>query len=264
MAVEKRHIVTIVSDWGIRDYYAAVVRGKLLTLCPQATLYDISHAVAPFNLHQAAFILKNSYHYYPEGSWHIIAVETQVAPDAAQLIVRYNGHYFIGCDNGIYSILFDQNLPDEMYRIVPQPSFAASTFPVRDIYVPVLSQILNGADIRTVAQQQATIAGKRPFAPVINDSLITGRVTYIDRYENIHTDIHRSDIARMPDTGSFDLFMKDKKPHKIRRIHTSFSEVEEGEFVLLFVNDYLMIAMNHGNVAGLFGMEEGDIVRLAF
>lgn len=248
MASGKEHIATIISDWGTADHYLAAVRGRLLSLCPQARLFDISHAVAPFNTAQAAFLLKSSYHYFPEKSWHIIAVETNPSPETVHLMVKYNEHYFVGCDNGVFSLIFEENPPQNIYRI--KPIAESSTFPTRDIYIPAMAAVFNGKSITDVADPVASMVEKRMFHAVVQGDRIIGKIVYFDNYENIYTNIRRGDVERKLTGRPFTLTIGNSS-YEIPKIAASFSEVGISDFALLFVDDYLMIALNHANAAGL-------------
>ncbi|MDR0363710.1 MAG: SAM-dependent chlorinase/fluorinase [Bacteroidales bacterium] len=250
MAADRNHIATITSDWGTADHYLATVKGALLSLCPQARLIDISHSVVPFDTFQAAFILKNSYLYYPKNSWHIIAVETKPSLKADQLIVQYNDHYFISCDNGVFSLIFEGNPAQEIYRIKKMPFCESSPFPTRDIYIPILAAIFNGKSISDIADPVDSFVEKRMFQPVVQENKIIGRSVYFDNYENIYTNIRRADVERKMTAKPFILTIGNYS-YEIKKVVSAFSEVGEGDFALLFVNDYLMIAINHGNAAGL-------------
>jgi len=71
------HIITLTSDWKEYDFYVASLKGKLLSICPEATLVDITHSIKPFNTAEAAFVLKNSYPHFPDNTIHIIAVNSE-------------------------------------------------------------------------------------------------------------------------------------------------------------------------------------------
>ena len=98
-------IVTLTSDWGTRDYYAAAVKGTLLSMMPDVTIVDITHQINPFNISQAGFTLKHCYKNFPVGTIHIIAVETIESLDSPHVVVKAGGHYFISTDNGIFLLL---------------------------------------------------------------------------------------------------------------------------------------------------------------
>ena len=183
------HIITITSDWGIKDYYLAVAKGQLLSCCPDVVLVDISHSIQPFNISEAAFVLKNSFSHFPKNSWHVIEVSTNMPSDAPYLIVKYQDHFFVGRDDGIFSLIFENHDPNEIFEINDPPD---TLFPMRDIYIPVLMQLFQGIDIRKISHPVSSIRKKIPFMPTITGNVINGQIVYVDNYENIFTNIHRS------------------------------------------------------------------------
>ena len=100
-------IITLTSDWGTKDHYLASVKGVILKQIPEARIVDISHNISPHNLTEAAFIIRNCYHDFPEGTIHIIGVSTIESEHTPHTIICTEGQYFIGADNGIFSLIFD-------------------------------------------------------------------------------------------------------------------------------------------------------------
>ena len=264
MTKKENHIVTIISDWGIKDYYLAIVKGQLLSCCPDAVLVDISHSIQPFNTSEAAFILKNSYLHFPKNSWHVIEVSNNMHSDVPYLIVKCQDHFFIGRDDGIFSLIFEDKVPDEIFEINDPPK---TIFPMRDIYIPVLTQLFQGLDIRKIAHRVPSIQKTTPFMPTISENIIHGQVVYVDNYENMFTNIHRSDFDKARQNISrFTLYIGGGyNRYEGLKISNNFQKIsDDGVIVLFFVNDYLVIAIKHGNAATLLGGVEGEIVMLEF
>ncbi len=97
-------IITLTTDWGSKDHYLASVKGAILSKIPDATIIDISHEIAPFDLNQASYILKSVYKNFPKGSIHIIGVNCEASLDQSHVIIKEQEQYFIGADNGIFSL----------------------------------------------------------------------------------------------------------------------------------------------------------------
>ena len=264
MKRSENHIVTITSDWGIKDYYLAVVKGQLLSYCPEAVLVDISHSIQPFNISEAAFVLKNSFLHFPKNTWHIIEVSTDKPSDAPYLIVSHREHFFVGRDDGVFSLILGDDKPDEIFEINDPPE---TLFPMRDIYIPVLAQLFQGVDIHKITHPASSIRKKIPYMPTIFGNIVKGQVVYVDNYENIFTNIHRSifDKARQ-DASHFFLYIggSNNKRNEKLKISNNFQKSKDGDAVIFFVNDYLVIAIKHGNAAGLLGGNEGEIVIIEF
>jgi len=263
MTKKENQVVTITSDWGIKGYYLAVVKGQLLSCCPEVTVMDISHSIQPFNTSEAAFVLKNSYLHFPKTTWHIIEVFSGVPPDAPYLIVGCKEHFFIGRDDGVFSLILENDEPDMIFKINDPPE---TLFPMRDIYIPILSQIFQGTDIQKIAHPISSIKKKTPFKPTVSDNIISGQVVYVDNYENIFTNIHRNIFDQTQQNASrFTLYVGGSyNRYGNLKISNHFQKTGDSAIVAFFVNNYLVIAVKHGNAAGLLGGKEGDAVMVEF
>jgi len=271
MAKKENQIITITSDWGLKGYYLAVVKGQLLSCCPEATVVDISHSIQPFNTSEAAFVLRNSFLHFPKNTWHVIEVSTDTPSDAAYLIVNHREHFFIGRDDGIFSLLLEDNTPDGIFAINDPPE---TLFPMRDIYIPVLAQLFQGVDIHNIARPVPSVRKWMSLTPIVFKSvvegktadIIKGQVVYVDNYENIFTNIHRTvfDETRH-DATRFTLYVGGGySRYPGLKISNNFQKVRDGDIVTFFVNDYLVVAVKHGAAAGLLGGNEGEDVMVEF
>ena len=123
-------IITLTSDWGSSDYYAAAVKGEILSQLPNATIVDITHEIAPFDSIGAGFALRNCYPSFPEGTIHIIAVETVEDRKTPHIVVKAHGQYFIGTDNGVFRQIFNEF--EEAYCITALQDSPSFNFCERD------------------------------------------------------------------------------------------------------------------------------------
>ena len=130
----EQSIITLTSDMGYRDYYVAAVKGVIYSQCPNCHVVDISHSITPFNTFHAAWVLKNAYLNFPKGTVHILSVNSEGSDDIAQVVVDYDGHYFIGADNGVFSLMFDKK-PDRVFEININQDSDSMTFHSRDLFL---------------------------------------------------------------------------------------------------------------------------------
>ena len=92
-------IVTLTSDLGIKDYYVAIIKGKILSRMATANIVDISHEIAPFDIQEAAFLLKNSFFHFPAGTIHLVSVHAERRNLTKCLIIEFKDHFFVGIDH---------------------------------------------------------------------------------------------------------------------------------------------------------------------
>ena len=148
-------IITLTSDMGLQDHYVGALKGFILKQCPNAVLVDISHHVQPFNILQASFFVQNCINDFPEGTIHLIAVNSEPVinfgrPEDGKFpsIMKYKGQYFVSTDNGIFSLLLKDALPEKIYRIdgaVSSPD--ALRYPAKNILAKAAAQLANGISL---------------------------------------------------------------------------------------------------------------------
>ena len=108
-------IITLTSDYGNRDYFTAAIKGALLSETPNAQIIDISHEISPFNIQEAAYILKNAYVHFPKGTIHMIGIDSEASTNKLHIACKFDGHYFIGADTGIFSLMFPHIKAEQIF-----------------------------------------------------------------------------------------------------------------------------------------------------
>jgi S-adenosyl-L-methionine hydrolase (adenosine-forming) len=255
-------IITLTTDLGDKDIYQAALKGSILKLLPAVTIVDITHSVAAFNVQQAAFILKNSYYYFPEGSVHLIGIDTVFNEQTRYLAVKYKNHFFVGADNGIFSLMFS-DAPDEMVELNIMQDLKFLHFPLADIFVKAAVHMAKGGKLTEIGLPVSSIENKMNLQPVIEKNLIKGVVIYIDSFQNVITNITKEFFNRIQQGRQFTLYFK--RNETITNLSWHYNEVPEGEKLCLFgISDHLEIAINKGNASGLLGLNLGDSVIIDF
>jgi len=255
-------IITLTTDLGDKDIYQAALKGSILKVLPTANIVDITHSVTAFNIQQAAFILKNSYYYFPEQTVHLIGIDTVYNTNVKYLAVKYRNHYFVGADNGIFSLMFNTD-PDEMVEITIMQDLKFLHFPLTDIFVKAACKLAQGGKLTDIGVPVDTIEKKMNLQPVIEKNLIKGMVIYIDSFQNVITNITKDLFMQIQQGRRFILYFK--RNEVITQLSWYYNEVDEGEKLCLFgISDHLEIAINKGNASGLLGLNLGDSVIIDF
>lgn len=255
-------IITLTTDLGDKDIYQAALKGSILKLLPTVTIVDITHSVAAFNVQQAAFILKNSYYYFPEGTVHLIGIDTVFNEQTRYLAVQYKNHFFIGADNGIFSLMFS-DVPDNMVELNIMQDLKFLHFPLADIFVKAAVHMAKGGKLTEIGLPVSSVENKMNLQPVIEKNLIKGVVIYIDSFQNVITNITKEFFNRIQQGRQFTLYFK--RNETITHLSWHYNEVPEGEKLCLFgISDHLEIAINKGNASGLLGLNLGDSVIIDF
>ena len=106
-------IITLTTDLGLKDFYVGSLKGTILNQLADVTIVDISHNIPLYDYSKAAFIVRNCYLDFPQGTIHIIGLNPEIDSESVHVAIFYNGHYFIGADNGMFSLIFDST-PDKI------------------------------------------------------------------------------------------------------------------------------------------------------
>ena len=62
-----RPIIALLTDFGTASHYAGTMKGVVLTLCPDATLADITHEIPPHDVLTGALELAAATNIFPAG-----------------------------------------------------------------------------------------------------------------------------------------------------------------------------------------------------
>lgn len=253
-------IITLTSDWGNKDHYAGSVKGAILKLHLTATIIDISHQVQPFKLYQASFILKSCYNDFPEGTVHIIGINSELIDDTAHVAILKNGQYFISADNGIFSLLFD-SAPEKIVEINTKQK-KHPTFPAYDIFVPAACHLASGKPIEELGSVRNSVKEMIAFQPIETNNYIRGMIVYVDNYFNAITNISKKLFFETAKNRDYTIKFAS---YTINKISETYNDVPEGEKLALFGSTgYLQIAQNKGDAANQLGLDVNSLVVVDF
>lgn len=252
-------IITLTTDFGLKDYYVGLLKGALLSKDPALQIVDISHNVPIYDIVQGAFILKNCFAEFPTGTIHILSIGGG-SKKACFLAIRHNGHYFIGPDNGIFSLLFEHQITKDVYEI---NYIENNAFPIKDTFAEAVAHLISEKPFNEIGIPIESIEERITFQPVISTSEIRGAVIYIDNYENVITNITRALFDKIGNGRKFALYFKAHNP--IVRLSNRYSDVAVGE-ILCFFNSAgcLEIAINQGKAASLHSLKLEGTIQVNF
>lgn len=261
------NIVTLTSDLGTKDYYLASVKAAALKQITDVQLVDISHHIPPFDMAKAAFVLKNVWKEFPEGTFHIVGVDSDWRQASPYVLILKEGQYFIGSDNGFFSLLFDGDPADEIY-VLNMVGDEDLGFPTKSIFIPIVAQICTGKDLSEIGTIKDDYVRRPGLNPVIEYNNIRGMAIYVDGYGNVITNISKALFEDVVGNKDFHIVLR-RGDSELNRISRAYNEVPEGEKLAIFTSGgYLEIAINRGvegsggGASDLLGIRENDIIRI--
>ena len=246
-------ILTLTSDIGQQDFLTGAVKGQLLQASELFSLVDISHQISPFNYPQAAYVCRNAIKNFPIGTFHLILVNLFDEKPEHMLIAEHNGHY-IGCvDNGLLTMILEE-IPQKVVALALEKNQRKNTLYCTNVFAKAFNDIVSGKTLDQVGDSSVSIQVKNPLRPLLGANWMEGQIIFIDNFENVIVNITREDFEEQRKGRSFKIVFK--RDEVIEKICDTYADVQEGEKLALFNSaDYLEIAINKGNAAGLFGLQ---------
>lgn len=273
-------IITLTTDFGHKDHFVGALKGTIYKELSDAKIVDITHTVSPFNIQECAYILKNSYKAFPEGTIHIVGVDAEPTKENQHIAVLVDNHYFISANNGVISLITSEIEPEKVVEInIPNP--VVGSFPVLDIFVKVACHIVRGGKLEVVGKSFEELKELKEFAPRLTNEgkTIVGSVIYIDNYGNVITNIQKSLFEAYRNGRNFEINARNRK---INQIHNRYSDIINfdlgknqrkgpGDLLALFnSSDYLELAIYKsdlntvGGASTLLGLDYRDTIIINF
>ena len=215
-------IITLTTDFGHKDYFVSATKAAILQEATNSTVLDISHDISPFNHTEAAYILKNAYHNFPKGSIHIVGVDSELSPENDHIVMAYDGHYFIGANNGIFALLLEEKKYEKLVEINIHNA-VLSSFPVLDVFVKVAAHLARNGSMDVIGRSFTDLKELTGVRPVIHESgrQLIGSVIYIDNFGNVVTNIKKSLFLEVQKTRPFIIYAQSVK---FNAVYNSYKE----------------------------------------
>lgn len=256
---EETQIVTFITDFGSCDYYMGMIKGAILSVHKNTNLVDITHDVKSFDIVQASFILKNVYKSFPPKTIHMVSVNNYAHQKRRFIAFEHDEHYFVGPDNGIFSLIFGQRMP-QAYWIEPKPN---TEFSIKEVFARAVQHIASEEPLLAIGQPIDKPVQRITLQPVINRYQIMGSVIHIDKYENCIINVTQELFDKVRNGRRFAIFFKRNNP--IIKLSKSYYDVPVGDTLCLFNSaGYLEISVSMGKASSLLGLNIDDTIQVDF
>ena len=253
-------IVSLTTDYGSKDYYVAELKASILTNKNDFSIIDISHQIDKFDIVQASFYLQNSIKSFPEGSIHIVAVNCNYKRKSEYITFEKNGHFFIGPNNGIFSLLFD-DLDESLIYQVESPDPENSN--VNTIFSHAAAYIGHGLPLEDIGAKIAQFNKKLVIQPVITSNQIRAIIIHVDHFENVVVNLKRDLFEKVRNNRRFELYFKPNDP--ITFLSKDYGDVSIGDTLAFFNSSgYLEIALNMDKASSMLNLQKGEMIQINF
>ncbi len=273
-------IITLTTDYGNKDYSVSSLKAKLISNIDNIRIVDISHDISPFNLSEAGYVLEGAFRDFPKGTIHILSVDSELTPENRHIAIMYEGSFFIGADNGVFSLIFRDKKPDQIVEINIHSNYN-NNISADELFVKVASHIKRSGPLNVVGTEIENIKEITNLRPVINKEInqILGSVIYIDNYGNVVTNITEKLFKEISKTRPFVINARNVKFSKIYKSYSDAIDFslekkdreEDGKKIAIFNNlGYLQLCIYRsnpqtvGSASTLFGLNYRDVVSVQF
>ncbi len=251
-------IITLLTDFGIKDPYVGIMKGVILSLDPSAVIVDISHEIEPQDIREAAFMIKEYYRFFERGAVHLAVVDPTVGSSRKPIVAAKDDRYFVGPDNGIFSLVIYRET--DVYAIDNQTFMGAQmsgTFHGRDIFAPAAVHLSQGVRLSDFGNKVEKPVVLSDLFPHIDGDVMVGKIVRFDRFGN--------GITNMPG-DALKAFVKERA-FRINIGALSFDRLfgsyYEGEFTCLIGSSgYLEFGVFKGAFKERAGVVRGDRVKV--
>jgi len=276
-------IIALLTDFGLSDAYVGVMKGVMLSICPSARLVDVTHAIAPQNVRQAAYVLMTAYRYFPPDTNFLVVVDPGVGTAREPVAVDTDHGVFVAPNNGVLSYALAQTRLRQSV-ILQTPDFrlpvVSQTFHGRDIFSPAAAHLANGVPVSALGPSLPELRRLPDPRLEITPPRISGEALHIDHFGNITTSIGRliwvdpNTLRLDPQFGSYHPVLPALDAERcdiavgarrVGPIRATYGDSPPGALTALVGSSgQLQIAINQGNAAQALGVAPGDPVTLTF
>ena len=247
-------LLTLTSDFGQHDYLVGAVKGQLAQINPAFNIMDISHDLSPFNYPQAAYICRNAIRNFPPFTYHLILVNLFEKRPEQLLLAFHNEQYLLCADNGLLTMILEGR-PEMVIGLPMDKTSIKNTLYCIRVMGQAIQQLVEGSPLLGIGNPDIPFTEKNHLRPVFGDNWIEGQIIFIDHFENVIVNITREEFEERRKGISFRNVVK--RDEMIDKISETYADVGEGEKLALFNSaGYLEIAIQKGNAAGLFGLQD--------
>lgn len=272
-------IITLTTDYGLKDHFVGALKGKILSEYSDATIVDISHYIDPFNTAEASYIISSSYNSFPKGTVHIIGVDSELNKENQHIAMQWDDHFFIAADNGILSMLTQKIVPQKTVAITIHDRLHNDATDL-DVFVKVACHIAKGGVLNVIGKEINNLKQVTDLQVSLSDdgSQLKGNVIYIDHFGNVVTNITKKQFLECAKGRDYEVVYRNQSIKTILPYYSAIASSEkysvknyEGQKLAIFnATGFLEIAifrsnpLTVGSASTLLGLNYRDVISIRF
>jgi len=256
-------LITLTSDFGLRDPFVGVMKGRILAAAPTVRIVDLTHDIVAHWPAEAGFWLRRCFQYFPEGTVHVAVVDPGVGTARDIAMVVLNGHVFLAPDNGLLGEVISARDDARLWHLdmgrleglgVDRPS---ATFHGRDIFAPIAAALaVDRVKPEGIGRAVNALIPGWVDEATASEQRVSGVVITIDHFGNLITNIDRRLCERLIDP----VVHAGKLSLSLRR---TYGDARPGDPIALF-NSFgvVEIAVAEGRAVDVLGLSRGAPVSV--
>ncbi len=260
-------IITLISDFGLKDPYVAEMKAVILSINPHVQIVDVSHKIEKFNIRMGAFVLASAVPYFPAGTVHVAVVDPGVGTKRRPIIAGTQNAFYVGPDNGLLMLAAQREGILQVYHIsnrrymLPRIS---RTFHGRDVFAPVAAYLAGGRHPSQFGPEIQDHVFPEFAKPSARKDGLFGEVLHIDDFGNLISNISAGELKKtgIHEGSCLDVYLKGKI--STLKLCSAYGEVTTKKLLAIIgSSDFFEIAINQGNASQMFKVKAGDPVRVS-
>ena len=259
-------MITLLTDYGIKDSYVAEMKGAILKILPEATLVDVSHDVGNYSIEEGAFHMARSVPYFPDGTVHVGVVDPTVGSERGAIIIKARGAYLVGPDNGLLAPAAERLGVENVYRISKRdllPEKLSDVFDGRDTFGPTGALLAKGVDPLAIGDEVEDYIRLPMYECRVEGGVVEATVIHVDGFGNLVTNVTYDDLEGMGVSEGSRFKVEISGEEHVLPYVRRFSAVPEGDLLILVAGGgYMEFAVNQGSAEERLGISRGEKVLL--
>jgi len=260
--------ITLLTDFGLKDPYVAEMKAVILSICPDATLVDITHEIPKYDVKMGAYLLDQSVPYFTGRTVHLAVVDPGVGGDRRPIAIESGSAFLVGPDNGLLIPAAEKLGLKHVYQIenlLYLPSKISRTFHGRDIFAPVAGHLARGMSPINLGREISNYRKISFPKPKITSRKITGEVIYIDSFGSIVTNISAKllDQANVKYGATLKVVWGKIRPKRVKFLE-NYSLAQTGTLLATVGGGgFMEISTNRADAAKKFKVRRGMKVEVS-
>jgi len=260
----KNPIITLLTDFGTKDHYVASMKGVILDINPRCTIIDVTHDVRPHDIIEGAFLLGNTFSYFPKGTIHLSVVDPGVGSTRKPVLLVTQNYFFVGPDNGLFGFVVQRERLKQVVVLTKEEYFlpeVSMTFHGRDIFAPVAAHLSLGVEPSAFGYKTKSLRELGIRRAIVENGKLSGEVLHIDTFGNLVTNIDGEKLFQFIRGCPFVIRAGRKG---IREVKKGYWEGKKGEpIALIGSGGFLEISVREGNAQKMLKLKRGDPVQIS-